>query len=140
MLRALMRFGAAPLRWLDVHRWCAVVARHLVVDRLRRARRAPVDADMSPDVVATRSVELATATADLQDWISAWRPTLSPGDCATLDLLVAGVHDNGRIAALRARTLRAVQASRQRIAAAAARAPARVGNLCRPLHARSLIG
>jgi len=101
--------------------WSETVAQRLTIDDVRRVARAPrLDAEA---VEAAQCVECAPA----QDALTCDLPMhllrdLGSGDRATLQLLIAGVHSSLAIAEIRGCTLRAVQQSRRRIRAVAARA------------------
>ena len=130
---ALQRFGAAPTEWTAVFGWCLAVARNLAVNQQRRAVRASIDESVDVQRLANADRVSPFSRTDVVTWAGTWRSVLSPGDGETLDLLLAGVHDNVEIARLRARGTRAVERSRERIASVA-----REWNLSRPRRARAI--
>ncbi len=118
-MHALRRFGSERVEWGGVFAWCVAVARNLAVTQLRRERLARVSSAVAVDELAVPRVERSFPRDAVVAWTGQLRSVLSGPDNETLDLLLAGVDDNAEIARLRGRCIRAVQASRARIAAAA---------------------
>ena len=131
--QALPRVG-----WDDLWAWSVAVARILIADRGRAAMRSRIDVgvDIATMLTAPEVAGGAAASPVILDLVvDELLPVLKRPERETVQLLLAGVHRDAAIAALRGRCLRAVKESRRKIREAAAR----VWNDSRALHPRTIL-